>query len=65
MDSRTTESFKQEVYLNIKNVYDTLTREGKPDSLVLSSDEKSNGIKLDEFVIEQISGGDKADGLIE
>ena len=31
--------------------------EGKSDVLILSSDEKSNRIKIDEFVIEQISGG--------
>lgn len=47
----------QTVYLTITNVYDTLTRADKPDSLVLSSDEKSNRIKLDEFAIGQISGG--------
>jgi hypothetical protein len=45
------------VYLTVTNVYDTLTGEGKPDSLVLSSDEKSYRIKLDEFAIGQISGG--------
>ena len=45
------------VYLNIKNVYDTLTREGKPDSLVSSSDEKSKKINIDQFAIGQISGG--------
>lgn len=45
------------VYLNIKNVYDTLIREHKPDSLVLSSDEESNSISIEEFAIGQISGG--------
>ncbi len=45
------------VYLNFTNVYDTLTRDGMPDSLVLSSDEKSNRIKNEEFVIGLISGG--------
>jgi len=45
------------VYLSIKNVYDTLIREDKPDSLVLSSDEKSNRISIEEFAIGQISGG--------
>jgi hypothetical protein len=45
------------VYLNFKNVYDTLTREDKPDSLALSSDEKSNRINIEEFAIGQISGG--------
>ncbi|GCC53722.1 hypothetical protein SanaruYs_39700 [Chryseotalea sanaruensis] len=47
----------KKLYLNIKNVYDTLTREGKPDSLVLSSDEKSNRIKGEELVVNLISGG--------
>jgi hypothetical protein len=45
------------VYLKFRNVYDTLTTDGKPDSLVLSSDEKSNRIKNDEFVIGLISSG--------
>lgn len=45
------------VYLTITNVYDTLTREGKSDSLVLSSDDKSNRIRIEEFVVNQISGG--------
>lgn len=56
------------VYLTITNVYDTLTREGKPDSLVLSSDEKSSRIKLDEFAIGQTSGGGqnrKVDGITD
>ena len=44
------------VILNIVNIYDTLTREGKPDSLVLSSDTKSSRISNDEFDIGQISG---------
>ena len=45
------------VYLNIKNVHDTLTREDKPDSLVLSSCKKSNRIYIEEFAVGQISGG--------
>jgi hypothetical protein len=45
------------VYLNIKNVYDTLAREGRPDSLVLSYDEKSNRVNIEEFAIGQISSG--------
>jgi hypothetical protein len=45
------------LYLTIKNVYDTLESDGKPDSLVLSSDEKSNRIKIGEFTAGQISGG--------
>ena len=45
------------IYLNFKSIYDTLTRDGMPDSLVLSSDEKSNRIRNDEFVIGLISGG--------
>jgi hypothetical protein len=45
------------VYLNIKNVYDTLIREGLPDSLVLSSDENSNRINMEEFIGEQLSSG--------
>ena len=53
------------VYLNLKNVYDTLTMEGKSDVLILSSDEKSNRIKIDEFVIDKSAAADKADELIE
>ena len=34
------------VYLKFKDVYDTLTRENMPDSLILSPDEKSNRIKI-------------------
>ena len=44
------------LYLTIVDVYDTLTREGKLDSLVLSSDDKSNRIKIEEFVGNLISG---------
>jgi hypothetical protein len=45
------------VYLNIKPVLDTLARDGQPDSLVLSADEKPNKIHVQEFVGGLISGG--------
>ena len=34
------------IYLSFKNVYDTLTRDGMPDSLVLSSDENQIELKM-------------------
>jgi len=39
--------------------------EGKSEALILSSDEKSNRIKIDEFVIDKSAAADKADELIE
>ncbi len=48
---------KGTVYLNIKNVLDTLVREGQPDSLVFSADENPNRISIDQFAMELISGG--------
>lgn len=45
------------VYLNFKSVYDTLVRENKPDSLVLSADEKSNKIDQTEFLSYLLSSG--------
>lgn len=48
---------KRTLHLNIKTVLDTLTREGQPDSLVLSADEKSNRIQVEDFAITLITGG--------
>jgi hypothetical protein len=45
------------VYLNIRPVLDTLARDGQPDSLVLSVDEKSTKIHVQEFVGGLLSGG--------
>ncbi|MBN8650567.1 MAG: hypothetical protein J0L67_04030 [Cytophagales bacterium] len=45
------------VYLNFKNVFDTLVRENNSDSLVLSSDETSNRIGETEFLGYLLSGG--------
>lgn len=45
------------LYLNFKNVYDTLVRENKLDSLVLSADEKSNKINETEFLGYLLSSG--------
>lgn len=45
------------VNLHIKNVFDTLARDGQPDSLVLSMDEKSDRICSVEFGSSLISGG--------
>ena len=53
------------VYLNIENVYGPLKREGKPDSLVFSFDEKSNRFKLTNLLSNKSALDDKADELIE
>jgi hypothetical protein len=46
------------ITLKFIDVYDTLSRPGKPDSLVLSIDEKSNKITGDEFTqLGLLSGG--------
>ncbi len=46
------------VTLKFTDVYDTLVRPGKPDSLVLSVDDKSSKIKNEEFASTQlVSGG--------
>jgi len=45
------------LYLNFESVYDTLVRENKPDSLVLSADEKSNKINETEFLSHLLSSG--------
>ena len=46
------------VTLKFNEVYDTLTRPDKPDSLVLSMDDKSSKIKIEEFASTQlVSGG--------
>jgi len=54
---------KGTLHLNIKPVLDTLTREGLRDSLVLSADEKSNRIHIDEFAITLISSGGQGRAL--
>jgi len=54
------------VYLKFNDIYDTLTRTGKPDSLVLSNDENPNRINKEEFAIYQISsGGQKHVGITD
>jgi hypothetical protein len=52
------------VQLNFKDIYDTLTRKDKSDSLVLSADERSNKIENVEFLSYQISGGRQAQNPI-
>lgn len=51
------------IYLNIKPVLDTLAREGQSDSLVLSDDERSSRIHIDEFAISLISSGGQGRAL--
>lgn len=54
------------VYLKFKDIYDTLTRTDKPDSLVLSIDDKSKRINEEEFATNQISsGGQKHVGITD
>jgi hypothetical protein len=51
------------IYLKFKDVRDRLTRDNQPDSLVLSANEKSNRIKVEEFAIQQTSGGRQAHSI--
>lgn len=52
------------VNLNFITIYDTLNRQGRPDSLVLSGDEKSTKISQNEFAIILIgAGGQNHDGI--
>lgn len=45
------------VHLKFTDIYDTLKRPDKPDSLVLSSDEKSTQVNYEEFVTAQLASG--------
>lgn len=45
------------IHLKFKNIYDTLRRTDKPDSLVISIDEKSSRIAGDEYAVSLISSG--------
>lgn len=52
------------VYLTFRTVYYTLKRSNKRDSLVLSSDERPNGINEHDFAISLMaSGGQRNDGI--
>jgi len=54
------------IVLKFTDIYDTLTRTDKPDSLILSNDEKSNKINEEEFAINQLSsGGQKHVGITD
>jgi hypothetical protein len=54
------------IYLNFITVYDTLKRENKSDTLVISIDNLPNSISEQEFAINSIiSGGQKSDGITE
>lgn len=48
--------------LEFIDVYDTLSRAGKPDSLVLSIDEHSNKINQDEFLVTLLTSGQQNKG---
>src|SRR5690606_13046096 len=54
------------VHLIFTDIYDTLARTAKPDSLVLSADEKSDRITGEEFAFSQLaSGGQKRVGMTD
>jgi hypothetical protein len=54
------------IQLTFTNIYDTLTRFNRSDSLVLSGDEKSNRINIEEFASTQfVSGGQHHTGITD
>jgi len=52
------------INFEFRAIYDTLIRPGRPDTLVLSSDEISNKINSNQFLLSIISsGGQRIDGF--